>query len=290
MKSLKICLLVFGLLFCGVSAWCKPAKTSLDEIQLTIGGEYKGAVPVLSRSGAVYLHARTVFTLAGAVVSWKEKSKQLLVRNKTASLEFVAGKKTYVLEGQTRSLSASSELYGGMLYLPVDFFTSADFADFCGQEAGYNERAHSLDIGTTVKVGEVDFFSFRDTTRISFELDGAAKYKTEEMNSKHIDILIPEASARSAELVKINDGIVKTVNVTASGGGVKISVVLDNAAGQWKVQHEGGSLLFEASAKGASLDELSKAAEKRKAEDKKAETKKEPIAALEQVGELEEIA
>jgi len=265
------------------------ASASTDEIQLTVAGQYKGAVPLLSRGGQTYLHARSVFTLVGAVVTWKEKSQKLLARSKASSMEFEVGKKSYLLDSSVRPMDRPSVLYNGMLYLPVDFFTSGDFSEFAGDEAVYNERAHSLDLGTTVKVGEVDFFSVRDTTRISFELAGSAKYRAEEKSSRHIDIFIPEATAQAAELVKINDGIVKTVNVAEDDGGVKISVVLDNSAGQWKVSHDGGSLVFEASASGIPLNEISKTAEKRKAEEKKEAPAAAPLP-TEQQGGLEEIS
>lgn len=294
MKLLKFVLLCAALLSpacdCHARRGSSTAeKARVDEIQLTMGGKYKGAVPLLLRGEQAYLHARTVFTLTGAVVTWKEKSQKLLARNKTGSMEFEADKKSYQLDSSRRPLSRGAVFYNGMLYLPVDFFTSVDFAEFCGEEAVYNERAHSLDLGSMVKVGEVDFFSYRDTTRISIELDGTAKYRADEKNSKHIDIFIPEATAQTAEMLKISDGIVKTVNVSEDDGGVRISVVLDNSAGQWKVQHEGGSLVFEASASGTSLDEISKTAEKRKAEDKKKAAVSGASLPSEQQGGLEEI-
>ncbi|NLO91621.1 MAG: hypothetical protein GX410_06490 [Elusimicrobia bacterium] len=264
-------------------------KTATDEIQLTVSGKFKGAVPLLDRDGAVYLHGRTVFTLLGAVVSWKEQSRRLQVRNKTVKLEFAADSKGYWLDGRKRALDRPAVLYGGMLYIPVDFFTSGDFSSLFGKEGSYNQRAHSLDVGAGGRVGEVDFFSFRDTTRITIELYGVDKYQAEERNPKHVDIFLPGASASGGELIPVNDGIVKTVNVGESDGGTKISVVLDNAAGGWKVQREGASLLFEASASGTSLNEISKVAAKRKAEESKAAPAPVQAPALDASGSLVEI-
>ena len=264
-------------------------KASVDEIQLTVSGKFKGAVPLLERDGDVYLHGRTVFTLLGAVVSWKEQSRRLQVRNKDVKLEFSADSKAYLKDGRKRALDSAAVLYGGMLYIPVEFFSSGDFAALCGKDGSYNARAHSLDVGSSGRVGEVDFFSFRDTTRVTIELYGADKYQAEEKNPKHIDIFVPGASAPAGELVRVNDGIVKTVNVTESGDGAKITIVLDNAAGDWKVQRDGASLLFEASASGASLNELPKAAVKRKAEEVK-EIPRRADTALDSSGRLEEIS
>jgi N-acetylmuramoyl-L-alanine amidase len=219
------------------------ASSEMDEIQVSVDGDFKGAVQVLREKGQLYIDGKGAARLLGG--SGTLKGGRLELKLKNMKVQMRSGSREAGYAGKTKTMPAAMLVRGDKPFVPVELFTAAEFAAGIGRSVTYNDIANSLDIDKVYQVGEMDYYSYGPMTTVSFELHGVNSYTTVQSSPSVIDIIIPGAVAQSYETVALNDGIIDSVAVVKNDGGVKISLNLLDSKAQWNTSRDASSLTIE---------------------------------------------
>jgi N-acetylmuramoyl-L-alanine amidase len=223
------------------------AGINAGHVKVSVEGKKRGAVEAVKYKNHLYLHAKKAARLFHGSLYWQPKSGKVVLSVKRFRAVFEIGSKKYFANGKSTFFSNAVLKYKNKIFIPLEFFTGKYFSDAVGKDVSYDDLSNTLEISKKYNVGEMEYFSFGNLSRVSFALKGKSKYSYEKKSNRHIQVFIPGAVAKKTDRTDFKKGAIRSVRVRQLSGNVLISVLLSGRVKALDVSVESGNLIVSAS-------------------------------------------
>lgn len=231
MKYFKIRLLfilLFGML-CRISAYCAIKG---EAIQVLIDGKMlEKKINLYTYKGDEYFKVRDVAKMYGARVVWHPITGKVSLYMNNRQIDFFIKSTKVAINQKKQRLKFHNHLFSGKLYVPAYFIFSEDFAKFSETSSYWNPETKIYTIEPTVNVGTPRFYSDYSSTRIDIELSEKLKHYFNTKKSGRIAVSFTRGRA-IAEEIKVDDGVVKKIDVKTKGRQAITTIYLAKGAGK----------------------------------------------------------
>lgn len=187
-----------------------------------LDGKYRGTIETYSRENKLYLNAQRAIKSLGGKLYWYPISGRLVLHiNRIRENLYLKSDDVIVRAGK--------------VFVSMDFFTSKRFADILERDLSYNRTTHILQVGKQSNVVRLNYFAYKDKTRVVVTMKKALEYHLGRKSAKRLDIVIPNGIVESADKVKIGDGVVDKIVLAQKRKRVKLSLSLGKKAVKWNI-------------------------------------------------------
>lgn len=237
----KIVTLIFAVSFLLV---CLRAES----VKISIEGKKKGSIEVIKNADILYLNAKEASRIFKGSLYWQSKSGKVVLGVKRYRAVFKINSRHYSSSGRKKTLPSEVLLQNKKVFLPLEFFETKDFASAVEKDVNYDDLSDCIEINKKYDVGEMEYFSFAGTERLTFELRGVKKYSYRKKTKYNIQLLIPDATLKKPERENYEKGLIKTASVRQFGKDVLITASFSGNAKYHDVSIEKNNLIITASA------------------------------------------
>ncbi|MBI3551974.1 MAG: N-acetylmuramoyl-L-alanine amidase [Elusimicrobia bacterium] len=210
-----------------------------EEIAVSLGGKSRDSLSTYRVGEAVYLSAKEAGELYGGQVYWYPVSGRVQMSFRGQPLQFLVDSDEVRLGENKVKMDASVMLRTSAAFIPLAFFLSEEFSAFAGMDSTYNPRTKFLSVEKRSSVGSVRWFSYKDTTRLTVELDERLSYKPAARGVGGLEVSIPFGTVSSAEAAQIDDGVVEYFTLKQQSNAAKLSVKLADPKVHWRLKELG---------------------------------------------------
>lgn len=229
------------------AALCFAIPVNAEYVKVVIDGKNKGVLNAVKQGKSIYLHAKRAVRIFRGSLYWQAKSEKVILSVKRMRAIFKTGSNSYYVNGKSKTFTSGVLKYKNDIFLPLDFFISPEFSDAVGKDIYYDDLENRLEINKKYNVGEPEYFSFGNLTRITFELKGRDKYSFRKKGKYHLQILVPDAMLKKRRRADFKEGLIKSVRTAQLRDSVLITVLLAGHTKSWYVSVEENTLIVEVS-------------------------------------------
>lgn len=207
------------IIFCSGSGWSREFSRFSGQA-IVDGREQK--LTVYNIDGSFYLDVRQAAEIYKASISWRSIARKVIFSVNNQELVFYLDRRR-VDFNQRRQL-LNTYYISDRLYIPVNFFTTADFSRLSGWESTFNPETKILDVNRIVNVFSPRVYSQKDYTRIVVELGEDLSY-TKKTTPAYWQIDFLRGRCRE-QVLAVRDGRVKEISLKNRGRTSRLLVYL----------------------------------------------------------------
>ncbi|MDT8285533.1 MAG: N-acetylmuramoyl-L-alanine amidase [Elusimicrobiales bacterium] len=221
--------ILIPLLFAAAAA---PVSGAVDEASFSRNGKYVGKVETYSYGGGVYFDAARLSRYLGGKIYWYPVSGKLVFQLKGKRVQASVRSDEVRFDKETSAMKAPLIVRGGKSFLSKEFFVSPAFRDCFGFALRYDEAANSLEVVEKMSVASYNYFSHKDKTRFVLYLNEPLDFQTYQKSNNLVLLVVNGGSVPSPERMTVEDGVVKTIDMTQDNKALRIGFAMgENAAG-----------------------------------------------------------
>ncbi len=185
--------------------------------------------------GETYVDAKSVGEICSGQVYWYPVSGrvQLSVRGRT--MQFLIGSKQAAAGTETFTMTAAAIVRASRAYLPVSFLSSEAFGHWSGLDIRFDATTRTLQIERRSTAGPARSFSYKDRTRIAFDLGPGVSYQASARGIGAMEILVPFGVIDGDDKVDIDDDIVASYIVKQEAHQARLTIRFTQNGSRWKV-------------------------------------------------------
>ena len=192
-------------------AACMAARA--DEIRVVVAGKEPRPLECYRIGSVYYLDAGQAAPLYRAQMYWRPRSGRVLLSLHGSQVQFSVGSDKVMVGGKAMTLSSPVIVRTDRAFVPIDFFASKEFAALSGFVSEFSAQSKVLAIDRKITVGPLQWFSYKDRTRIVLALEPGLEYSIARRGSSGLQMDIPEGRVDSFVRVSVKDGIVETLRL-----------------------------------------------------------------------------
>jgi N-acetylmuramoyl-L-alanine amidase len=207
-----------------------------EELPVVLNGRYRDPINAYKIGSDYFLNAKEAGQLYGGQVYWYPVSGrvQLSVRGKAIQLQVDSdsvqvGDKMVKLEGAVMLRTSQA-------YIPLSFFEGEEFSAWAGMDTTFNPRTKLLTLDRRSTIGEVRWFSYKDYTRVSVELQPRVQYKPAARGVGGVEVNFPLGTLDASEQADIGDGVLDYYALAQNAQAAKLTVKFSKPGLKWKVK------------------------------------------------------
>ncbi|MBI4803499.1 MAG: N-acetylmuramoyl-L-alanine amidase [Elusimicrobia bacterium] len=208
------------------------AHAKVDEVTYMKNGAYIGKIGTYILNGNLYLNAAASAKLMGGKIYWYPVSGKLMLQNKGNKVVFFMKSDEVMLNDSSVSMPNPLIVRGGKAFLVMDFFISRHFARAFGFKLDYNSSIGVLAAQQKININSVNYFSYKDKTRVVIYLQEALGYQTSQKENNIFAITVPGGIVEAEDKITIADGIIKSVEIFQENKMARIILTPDDNFGK----------------------------------------------------------
>ncbi|MDQ7773658.1 MAG: hypothetical protein RDU13_09050, partial [Elusimicrobiales bacterium] len=209
-----------------------PARGAVDDASFSRNGKYVGKVQTYSYGGVVYFDAARLSRYLGGKIYWYPVSGSLVFQLKGKKVQASVKSDEVLFDKESAMIRAPVIVRGGKSFLSRDFFLSPSFNSCFGFSLRYDESSNSLEASEKMSVASFSHFSHKDKTRLVLYLNEPLEYQTFQRSHGLLMLVVSGGSVASPERISVDDGVVKSIDMTQDNKALRIGVAMgENASG-----------------------------------------------------------
>ncbi|MBU2575214.1 MAG: N-acetylmuramoyl-L-alanine amidase [Elusimicrobia bacterium] len=213
-------------------AFAAAAHAKVDEVTYMKNGAYVGRIGTYSLNGNLYIDAARSVRLMGGKIYWYPVSGKLMLQNKGNKAVFFMKLDEIVINDSRASMPNPLIVRGGKAFLVMDFFISKHFTRAFGFKLDYNPSVGVLSAQQKINIRSVNYFSYKDKTRVVIYLEEALDYQTSRKENNIFAITIPKGIVEDEDKITVADGVIKSVDIFQENKMARIILAPDDNFGK----------------------------------------------------------
>lgn len=246
MKRILGLVTVFLLLACFVHAQGKVSVMS--------SGSSKGSVASLELNGVTYVDVQKTARKIGAGVEVFAQSKQAKVTARGFYAILTASLREVIVNAKQEKLEAPVVIHGGIIMVPVSFFTLPSFQKALQKEISFS--GHTLWVERPFDLERVENVVNKRENELVFKTRRDDTTWTVSTPNKHtVEVLFPGATFKRDEYFRFHTDFIASADLYQNRDQAVLKIVLGKEAKDWGVTRQGNTLRVRIAKKPMSTEE-----------------------------------
>ncbi len=225
----KISLVLTMIILTSASAFAKIEKVSFIK-----NGAYVQKIGAYVLGDVLYLDAKEMAKIMKGKIYWYPVSGRLFFQVKGKKVVFNKGDDKIIINGKKAEFSRPYIVRGGRPFILKDFLVSKVFSSAFGFKLTYDSGNRVLEEKHNINVNSVNYFSYKDRTRIVIYMSENLDYDITTRENNFISVRVPGAMAYGNEKISINDGVVKDMELIQENKYLRIGISLSENFREYK--------------------------------------------------------
>lgn len=212
------------------------SPASAEELSAVVNGRYDDPVQAYKIGESYYLSAKDAGRLYGGQVYWYPVSGRVRFSVRGRALELQVDSAQVQVGPSMVTMDAAVMLRTSHAFIPLSFFETEEFSEWAGADTTFNPRTRLLSVDRRASISELRWFSYKDYTRLSLEVDARIAYAPAGRGLGGVEVSFPLGTLGGSERGEIEDGLVDSYTLSQNAKAAKLAVKFSKNGLQWRVK------------------------------------------------------